>query len=325
MIDSDGILSMIGNTPLIRLRRLIPEARFRLFGKLEALNPAGSAKDRSARGMIERALEKGKINSDTVVVESSSGNMAIGLAQVCGYWGLRLICVVDPRTTPQHLQLIRAYGAEIDYVAEPDPETGDFLVARLKRVRQLCSEIDNSFWPNQYANPDNCGAHYETTICEVVEALNGELDYLFVAVSTFGTIRGCAEYLRDQGMATKVIAVDAEGSVLFCNERKRRMIPGLGAGRRPELFDPSLVEEYVLVSDVDCIVGCRRLVAREAILAGGSSGGVVMAVERLKDRIPADGTCVAIFHDRGDRYLDTVFSDDWVREHFGDLEQSGQG
>lgn len=315
---NNTVLSLIGNTPLVEMCRVFPDAGFRLFAKLEGLNPGGSAKDRSALGMIRGALESGAINSDTVIIESSSGNMGIGLAQVCRCYGLRFICVVDPRTAPANLQLLRVYGAQIEYVAEPDPETGDFLCARLKRVRTLLAEIPNSFWTNQYANRHNSEAHYHSTISEIVAAL-GRIDYLFCATSTCGTIRGCSEYLSDHGHSTTVVGVDAVGSVIFGQERAKRIIPGLGAGIVPALFEPGLVDECVFVSDLDCVVGCRRLMREEALLVGGSAGGVLTAIDHFRPRIPDGAVCAAIFHDRGDRYLDTIFNDDWVLEHFGEV------
>lgn len=316
-----GILSAIGNTPLIELRRIFPAAHFRLFAKLEALNPGGSIKDRPARAILEAGIRAGEIGPDTVVVESSSGNMGVGLAQACLYLGLRFLCVVDAKTAPQNLKVLKAYGAEIEFVAEPDPETGEFLQARLQRVRELTESLPCSFWPNQYANRNNPDSHYRATMREVAAALDDDVDFLFAATSTCGTIRGCAEYVREHGLDTKVVAVDAVGSLIFSDEPGERMIPGLGAGLRPPLCDPSLVDACVHVTDLDCIVGCRRLLAREAVLAGGSSGGVISAVERYAEHIPEDARCAVILADRGERYLDTLYDDSWVRKHFADTEQ----
>lgn len=246
--------------------------------------------------------------------------MGIGLAQACLYHGLRFICVVDPKTTEANLRVMRAYGAEINLVVEPDPATGEFLQARLTRVQELLGRIDNSFWPNQYESNKNSESHYQTTMHEVSVALDGKIDFLFVPTSTCGTLRGCSEYVRDHGLKTRIIAVDALGSLIFGNAQGKRLVPGLGAGLRPPLCDPTMIDEYVHVSDLDCVVGCRRLMAREAIFAGGSSGGVLSAIEAYKERIPADAAVVAILPDRGERYLETLYSDDWVREHFGDVE-----
>ena len=315
----EGVLSTIGNTPLIRLNRVFRESRFRLFAKLEGFNPGGSAKDRPALNILEEAIEAGVIRPETVIVESSSGNLGIGLAQACRYFGLRFICVVDPKTTQQNINIIKAYGAEIDLVPRPDPVTGEFLQARIDRVKCLLRSSRNSFWPNQYANLANAGAHYKTTMREIVAALDGEIDYLFCATSTCGTIRGCSEYARDHNLGTKIFAVDAVGSVIFGGKPAKRLLPGHGAGRRPELFQPDLADECVHVTDLECVVGCRRLVYSEGILAGGSSGGVLTALSNNRHRIPRGATVVVIFHDRGERYLDTIYSDDWVEKHFGDV------
>jgi N-(2-amino-2-carboxyethyl)-L-glutamate synthase len=315
----EGILSTIGNTPLIRLNRVFRESRFRLFAKLEGFNPGGSAKDRPALNILEEAIEAGVIRPETVIVESSSGNLGIGLAQACRYLGLRFICVVDPRTTQQNIRILKAYGAELDVVSESDLKEGEFLQARIKRVQTLLRTIKGSFWPNQYANLANAAAHYKTTMREIAEALNGEVDYLFCAASTCGTIRGCAEYVRDYDLKTKIFAVDAVGSVIFGGQPAKRLIPGHGAARRPELYQPDLADECIHVTDLDCIVGCHRLVRSEAILVGGSSGGVLTALNYCRHRIPRGATVVLIFHDRGERYLDTIYSESWVKEYFGDV------
>jgi 2,3-diaminopropionate biosynthesis protein SbnA len=315
----DGILEAVGGTPLIRLRRYFPDARFELYAKLEALNPGGSIKDRPARRILDEALASGIVRAGTVVIESSSGNMGIGLAQACRYHGLRFICVVDTKTTAANLQVLAAFGAEIDLVSEPDPETGELLQARLKRVQVLLDEIPGSFWPNQYANLHNSGSHYHSTMHEIAAALDGEVDVLFIPTSTCGTLRGCSEYVRDHGMKTQVIAVDAQGSLIFGQVPGKRMIPGLGAGMRPPLFESALTDDFVLISDLDCVVGCRRLLDREAIFAGGSSGGVMAAVEARRASFPPDSRVVALLPDRGERYLATLFSDEWVHSHFGEV------
>ncbi len=189
---SDGVLGAIGQTPLIALEKLLNPNRFRLFAKLEALNPGGSMKDRTSLRILQRAIETGDINPHTVIVESSSGNMGVGLAQSCAYFGLRFICVVDPKTTAQNVRLLEAYGAEVDLVHKPDPVTGEYLQARLDRVRSLCNSIPDSFWPNQYGNVYAPKAHYPT-MREIETALDGKVDFLFCAVSTCGTLRGCSE------------------------------------------------------------------------------------------------------------------------------------
>jgi len=315
---NDGVLSAIGKTPLVRLSRVIPDARFKLYAKLEGLNPGGSTKDRPAFSILRHAIDSGDIQPGTVVIESSSGNMGIGLAQACMYYGLRFICVVDPKATVQNVRLLKAYGAEVDVVQEPDKRTGEYLQARLNRVKDLLDSTENTFWPNQYSHRYNPIAHYQT-MHEVVTELGGEVDYLFCATSTCGTIRGCAEYAREHKLPTKIFAVDAVGSVIFGGENRKRLIPGHGAAVRPALYQPDVAERCIHVTDLQCVVGCRRLVRDEAILAGGSSGAVLMAIEQIKDEIEPGATCAAIFADKGERYLDTIYCDSWVEEHFGNV------
>jgi cysteine synthase A len=317
----EGVLSAIGNTPLVRLNQLFKDVEFKLYAKMEMLNPGGSIKDRTAISIVEQGIQSGSINKDTVIIESSSGNMGIGLAQVCSFYGLRLICVVDAKTTTQNIHLLSAYGAEIDHIDEPDPITGEFLQARIDRVEYLRSTVKNSFWPNQYANVYNPRAHHRT-MREIVNATGNKLDYLFCAISTCGTMRGCAEFVEANNLPTQIIAVDAVGSVIFGGQKSKRLIPGHGASITPPLFQNNLAHECVHVKDLDCVIGCRRLARREAILAGGSSGGVIAAVEKMLHRIPPGSTCVVILPDRGERYLDTIYSNQWVEEHFGDVAEN---
>ena len=144
-----GVLSAIANTPLVKLTRVLPDVKFDLYAKLELLNPGGSTKDRPALNIIRHGMEIGVIREGTVIVESSSGNMGIGLAQACAYYGLRFICVVDAKTTSQNIRLLEAYGAEVDLVATPDEQTGEYLHARIARVRSIVEQTENSFWPDQ--------------------------------------------------------------------------------------------------------------------------------------------------------------------------------
>jgi len=322
-VINEGILNAIGNTPLVPLTNLFEGARFSVFAKIESLNPGGSIKDRAALSMLRHGIATGAIDEDTVIIESSSGNMGIGLAQICASLGLRFICVVDKKTTAQNIRILRAYGAETEMVDQPD-EGGEFLGPRLNRVKSLLRLVPNSFWPNQYANLHNPLAHRQT-MREIVEALHGRVDYLFCAVSTCGTLRGCAEYACDNGLQTTVVAVDAVGSIIFGGEKSKRLIPGHGASVRPALFKPGLVRDCIRVCDIDCVVGCRRLVRSEGILAGGSSGAVVMALEQCRDSIPAGRNCVVILPDRGERYLDTIYSDEWVSTHFGNVFELWEG
>lgn len=315
----DGILSAVGATPLVRLERLFPDSGVRVFAKLESLNPGGSMKDRSAMGMVLGAITAGElIPGRSTVVESSSGNLGIGLAQVCRLLDIRFVCVVDPKTTQQNLAILTAYGAELDLVTEPDNDRRDFLSARIRRVGELVRDIPHAYWPNQYASPLNAGAQ-ETIMQEVAEQLDGRVDYLFVATGTCGTIHGCARFVAEHALSTHIVAVDAEGSAIFGAPGCQRLIPGHGAALRSALYYEGIAHSVARMTDQDCVVGCRRLVGTEAILCGGSSGAVVSAVGQRLGELPAGANVVLVLPDRGERYLDTIYSDEWVEEKFGDI------
>jgi N-(2-amino-2-carboxyethyl)-L-glutamate synthase len=316
---NSGILTTVGNTPLIKLAKVFKDTDLQIFAKLEMFNPGGSVKDRPAVNMLKNAFADGQIEPGYTIVESSSGNLGIGLAQACLVLDLHLICVVDPKTTSQNIKILEAYGATVDIVTEPDPATGDFLPARINRVKSLLDSIPRSFWCQQYANMNNVRAHHQT-MHEIATALDGKLDYLFCSTGTCGTLRGCSEYIKSHNLTTKIIAVDAKGSVIFGDKRGKRLIPGHGAARVPELFTPGLEDMCVHVSDWDCIVGCHHLLKSEAILAGGSSGAVIAAIYKKRLEIPTGSNCAAILCDRGERYLDTIYTDSWVKEHFGDAQ-----
>lgn len=311
-VFESGILAAVGNTPSLKLTALSREWGLELYGKMELLNPGGSAKDRPALRMIREAWRAGAIRPGGTIVESSSGNMAISLAMIGGCLGLQVICVVDPRTTNANLAILRALGAKIDLVEQPDPATGEFLPARLARVQQLVAEIPGSFWPNQYANRNNVLAHYHTTMPEIVHQLQ-TVDYVFCAVSTCGTLRGLSEYARDHGLPTQFVAVDAEGSAIFGGNGGKRHFPGLGAGIVPPFCEPGLAHRVIHVTDREILAGCRELAEKEALLAGASSGAVIAAIRRVREELPRGTVCAAILHDKGERYMDTVFSEDWAR------------
>lgn len=314
------ILSTIGNTPLVALKKLYPDIATKYYAKLEMFNPGGSTKDRTAILMLTKAIENGEVDHNSTIIESSSGNMAIGLAQACRYMDLNLIVVTDPNINRHTVDLIRVYGAQIEHVTEPD-SSGNYLNNRLKRVKELRDTIPNSYWPNQYENDLNPEAHYQT-MKEIVDSCPAPPDYILAATSTCGTIMGCARYVREHNLNTKIVAVDAVGSVIFGTSKGERLIPGHGAGRESDLLDESFIDHVFHMTDIDCVVGCRRLLQRESILAGGSSGAVVMAVEKMQSVIPENSTCVLIFSDSGERYLETIYNDSWVEKTFSKRRKS---
>lgn len=304
------LLDAIGQTPLVRLDRILQPRDWALYAKLDSLNPAGSTKDRAALRSISDAMARGLVDQDTLIVESSSGNMGVGLAQACSYFGLAFRCVVDPHTTRQNILLMRAYGAQVEVVDRCDPITKSYLSTRIARVHEILAENPNAFWTNQYENLSCVAAHGDTTAPEIVAQLGGFPDYFVCSVGTCATIQGIARYFRDQGAHTRVVAVDAFGSVILGGEPASRKIPGMGSARRSSLLDMSLIDIPIQVDEDDAITWCRRLAREEALLVGGSSGAVVAALAQLRAQIPAGSSVVALLPDRGERYMDLIFGDD---------------
>ena len=312
--EPGGVLRVVGETPLVRLDRILRPRTWSLYAKLDGLNPGGSTKDRAALRAIEDALATGRIHEGSLIVESSSGNMGVGLAQACSYYGLRFICVVDPHTTQQNILLMRAYGAEVEMVTLPDPVNHSYLPTRISRVNEILAAEPGAFWVNQYANRSCVAAHYDGTAPELVAELGGFPDYFVCAVGTCATIQGCALYFRHQNAPTRIVGVDSVGSTILGGTAAPRKIPGMGSVQVSPLLDRSLIDIEIKVEEDDAIRWCRALARTEAILAGGSSGAVLDAVDQLRDQIPADATVVALLPDRGERYLDLIFSDDQTED-----------
>jgi 2,3-diaminopropionate biosynthesis protein SbnA len=306
---SASIIECIGSTPLVRLRRLFDDGP-QVYGKLELLNPGGSVKDRPARYIIERGIRDGTIAPGSTIVESSSGNFGIALAMAARIYELDFICVVDPRIAPLNLRILGQLGARIEMVTEPDPY-GGYLHTRLARVHELVREIPGAYWIDQYANELNARCHYDGIGSEIAEAMD-RVDVFVAAVSTSATLLGAGRRLRDEWPDLRVVAVDAQGSVIFGGPPSRRDLPGIGSSRRPELLVEEEIDDVIYVDDHDSALGCRDLLLGEGILAGGSSGAVIAAVQRLVPHLPRDSRVVAVLPDRGERYMDLVYDDDWV-------------
>ncbi|MGB3438461.1 MAG: 2,3-diaminopropionate biosynthesis protein SbnA [Actinophytocola sp.] len=283
--------------------------------KCESFNFAGSVKLKAAVSMVTAAEADGRLRPDSVIVESSSGNLGVALSVVAASRGYGFVCVTDPRSSVQNRRQIEALGGQVIVVTEPDGDHG-FLGSRLRRVRHLCENNPDYVWLNQYANEHNWRAHYTTTAPEIVRRVPG-LDVLFVGAGTTGTLTGCARYLRDIGHPAQVIAVDSIGSVTFGGLPSPRYIPGLGTGKRPEIVDESVIDDIVMVAELDTIRMCRTL-AGAGFLFGGSTSTVLVGAQRWLAANGGPATCaVAISPDLGERYLDTIYNDMWVAEHFG--------
>lgn len=286
-----------------------------LYLKCEGFNFAGSIKLKAASEMVEAALRDGTLTEDSVLVESSSGNLGVALSMIAASKGLRFLCITDPRCNLATRRLMEALGSRVHVVTEPSPTEG-FLGARLDYVRTLCAADPRYVWLNQYTNPGNWRAHYRTTAREIASHFP-QLDVLFVGAGTTGTLMGCARFFRDWHRPVRVVAVDAVGSVTFGGPPSRRMIPGLGTSVRPPLLDESFIDEVVSVEEADTIQACHRLAGR-GFLFGGSTGTVVSGAMRWLDRHDAGGlTAVAIAPDLGERYLDTVYQTNWLEDLYG--------
>jgi 2,3-diaminopropionate biosynthesis protein SbnA len=307
----ESFISCIGKTPLVYLRRLFPQPDLDVIVKLELLNPGGSIKDRPARFIVEQGLRDGTIHPGTHLIESSSGNFGIALAMIARIHGLKFTCVVDPKISPTNLRILEQLQARIEMVEEPDDQ-GGYLKTRIRRVQELLDQIPNSQWINQYANPLNYQTHYENTAKEILEDLDQPIDCLVAAVSTTGTILGVARRLRQAFPRLRVIAVDAQGSIIFGGLPGPREIPGIGSSRVPELLSADEIDEVVYVNDWEAAQACRDIITHEGILAGGSSGSVIAGIQKLLPTFPAGYRVLSILPDRGERYLSTVYDDEWV-------------
>jgi cysteine synthase A len=295
---------------------LRPVVDHSLFLKCEGFNFAGSIKLKAATAMIEAAERDGSLTSESIIVESSSGNLGVALSMIAASKGYRFVCVTDARCNLATRRLMEALGSHVHIVVEPTVD-GGLLGARLDHVRALCAADPHYVWLNQYTNPDAWQAHYRTTAPAIARQFP-RLDVLFVGAGTTGTLMGCARWFREWRRPVHIVAVDSVGSVSFGGPAAQRMIPGLGMGIRPPLLDESFVDEVVLVEEVDTVRTCHRL-ARAGFLFGGSTGTVVSAATEWLERNDGDGlTAVAIAPDLGERYLDTVYQSNWLAGIYGE-------
>ncbi|MFC5404237.1 2,3-diaminopropionate biosynthesis protein SbnA [Cohnella soli] len=309
------ILAQVGNTPVIQLQ-LDCLHNMEVMAKLEFYNPTGSIKDRAAKYLIEKLISKREINHSTVVIESSSGNFGIALSAYCKKYNIPFYCVIDPLITPINEMIIRSLSSKVFKVTERD-ENGGYLLNRIRTVNELVEAIPNSYWVNQYENPYNAEAYYATLGEEICRS-HPDIDYLFVGVSSGGTITGLSKKIKEEIPSCKIIAVDVEGSVVFGGKAKRRFIPGIGSSMRPRILEQAHIDEIVYAEELVSVYECRELLTRHHIFAGGSSGSVIAAVKKyFRFRTNVTPTKVmTLFCDRGDRYASTIYNDDWLRESF---------
>jgi len=283
-----------------------------LFAKLEYVNPVGSIKDRAAYWILKRAAERGDICEETTVIESSSGNFACALAAFTHLVGLRFIPVIDPNISGTYESLLRRICPTVVKVEDRD-DTGGFLKTRLQMVKHLCATIPNAYCTNQYGNEDAVEAHYALTATDICADFDS-LDYVFIAVSTAGTIAGVSRRLKERYPKILVIAVDSEGSIIFGGAPRKRHIPGLGSSIVPPLLSHAKIDDVVLIPERETVQACRELLTTHGLFVGGSSGTAFAAVKRYAARFPAykHPTVLFLCADRGTPYLDTVFDATWT-------------
>ncbi|MFE4053327.1 2,3-diaminopropionate biosynthesis protein SbnA [Streptomyces sp. YIM B13518] len=295
---------------------LDPVVGINVMLKCEGFNFAGSVKLRTAVSMVTEGIRSGVIKDTTTLVESSSGNLGVALSVVAAARSLRFVCVTDPKCSPTTMKLMKALGSEVEVVDGLDA-SGGYLAARKRRVRELCEQHADYVCLDQYQNPASWMAHYELTAPLIAKQFP-DLDVLFVGAGTGGTLAGCARFFRENFRRVRIVAVDSVGSANFGMPAGPRHIPGLGASETMPFVTDGLAHDLVRVTETDTVRMCRRL-ARRGVLAGGSTGTVVSGAESWLARQDAADTltAVALAPDLGDRYLDTLYDDDWVEGTYG--------
>lgn len=315
----DRLAGAFGAAPIMR----IAHDHLNLFAKLEFCGPVGSIKDKPAFWILKSAIARGDITPSTAIVESSSGNFANALALFCRTLGLRFIPVIDPNIARSNEISLRSSCDVVERVEELDDAFG-YLKTRLQRIRDLQASLDSVYWTNQYTNLDAVEAHYRFTGTEICNAFT-ELDYVFVGVSTSGTIAGVSRRVNEKFPRAKIIAVDAEGSVIFGGRPSKRYIPGIGATLVPTLLREAIIDDVVTVAESDTVNACRELLRRHGLFVGGSSGSAYSAVESYVPTMRGTRKPNVLFlcADRGTAYLDSVFDDEWVATHIDRAPPSG--
>lgn len=304
---------MVLDDIFLRLGAAIPNID--VYLKIEGLNPAGSVKLKAAASMVEDAERRGIVRPGVRLIESSSGSLGVALATVCAARGYRFVCVTDPNASPHSLDIIRALGAEVVEVSRRDA-SGGYLGSRISYIEQYVARDPDLVWLNQYANPANWIVHEQCTAAAITAEIP-DVDFLFVGAGSTGTLMGCVHHFRRVSPRTRIVAVDAVGSVSFGFRPAPRYIPGIGTSRRPEILRPDLVEDVELVSEADTVRTCRWLARRHGLFFGGSTGSVVCAILRRAPALPTGARVVGISPDFGDRYARTIYHDPWVLEKLG--------
>ena len=316
----ESILEVIGNTPMVRLSRIHPDLKPVLLAKLEYLNPGGSVKDRIGIRMLEAAEREGRIKPGGTVIEGTSGNTGMGLALAAAIKGYQCIFTMPDKMSQEKIDALRALGAEVivtpTQVEHHDPRSYHSV------ARRLSAEIPNSVFPNQYQNPANADAHYETTGPEIWEQTEGKLTHVVIGVGTGGTITGVARFLKEKNPAIRVIGADPQGSIfaeMFQTGKKPQPQPykveGIGQDEMPGNVDFSVIDEIHAVSDKNAFLRTRLLARTEGIFAGGSAGAALHVALATCEGLTENDLVVVIIPDSGTRYLSKIYNDNWMKEN----------
>jgi len=309
-------LELVGNTPIVRLDAIGRDVKPRLLAKLEYLNPGGSVKDRIGLEMLEAAERDGLLKPGGTIVEPTSGNTGVGLAIAAASKGYRCIFVMPDKMSQEKISMLRAYGADVvitPTAVEPDSPESYYSVSS-----RLAEEIPGGFKPDQYSNMANPEAHYRVTGPEIWEQTGGEIDAIVISVGTGGTISGVGRYFKEQKPEVLIVGADPEGSVYTAKDDKDvhpYLVEGIGKDTWPETMDPSVVDEWVRVSDRDSFLIARRLAREEGLLVGGSAGTTVGAALEIAKRFGPEATILSMIPDSGRSYMSKFYDDNWMLEH----------
>lgn len=323
----NNILETIGNTPLVRMHKVIEDIKAMVLAKVETTNPGNSIKDRMALKMVEDAEADGRIKPGGTIIEGTSGNTGMGLALAAIVKGYKLICVLSDKQSKEKMDILRAVGAEVVVCptdVEPDDPRSYYSVSK-----RLAEEVPNSWYVNQYDNPSNTLAHYEQTGPEIWEQTEGKITHFVVGVGTGGTISGTGKYLKEKNPNIKIWGIDTYGSVfkkyhetgIFDeNEIYPYITEGIGEDILPKNVDFSIIDHFEKVTDKDAAIWTRKVSRQEGIFIGNSGGAAVKGLLQLKHELKEDDVVVVLFHDHGSRYVGKMYNDDWMRDR-GFLEE----
>ena len=306
----ENALGAVGHTPLVRLNRVIGDARCLVLAKVEYMNPGGSVKDRPAVAMIEDAERRGILKPGSTIIEATSGNTGTGLAMAAAIRGYRCILVMPDKMSNEKIALLRAYGAEV--VVTPTNVPNDSPESYYGVANRLTAEIPGAIQPDQWHNAMNPGAHYITTGPEIWEQTGGRITHFVSGMGTGGTISGTARFLKEKNPNIVVVGADPEGSIYSGDTPKSYKVEGIGMSYLPQTVDMRVIDKILRITDKESFLMARRITREEGLLVGGSSGTAVAAAVRVAQDLPAEAVLVVVMPDSGRGYMSKIFNDEWM-------------